>query len=233
MGVLKLRNISGAIKLISPFLNCMALLDSLITGTADFLIHRLVEISFSIAHTFTEIVAGPIAGPTAVTDYETSPDSDAPEFLSREEFITASLLRFRASMLLAGSQLRPRLQILRYRSRVFLHGSTLSLPVLVTLAGVSRSWFHAISNFARDQLFLRFEDTESASERWELPDRVLQSTPTEYMARFTGRVVQNLGRGRISPPNVVVDLQPLRLLNLSLYSFVVLAFQLRSSASLV
>ena len=80
----------------------MALPDSLITGAADFLIHRLLEVSFSIAHAFTDVVAGPIAGPTAVTDYETSPDSDASQFISGEEFITASLFRFRSSILVDG-----------------------------------------------------------------------------------------------------------------------------------
>ena len=186
----------------------MALPDSLITGAADFLIHRLLEVSFSIAHAFTDVVAGPIAGPTAVTDYETSPDSDASQFISGEEFITASLFRFRSSILVTGPRLTPHLQVLRYRARVFLHGSTISVPILVGLASVSRSWLFALANFTRDQVIVCFEDVEGASERWELPYRVLLSTPTEYLARFTGRVVQNLGRRRVTSPTPMIALQP-------------------------
>ena len=209
----------------SPFLALsfslepMVLLDSFITGIADFLIHRLLEASFSIAHAFTDIVDGPIAGPTAVTDCETSPDSDAPQFLSGEEFITASLLRFRSSTLAAGPQLTPHLRVLRYRARVFLYGSTLSVSTLATLASVSRPWLLALANFTRDQFLVCFEDVESVSERWELPYRVLLSTPTEYLARFTGRVVQHLGRRRVTPPVPMIALQLPGPLCLHLYSF--------------
>ena len=138
----------------------MDLPDSALTGFAEFLSRRYVKVSFSIAHAFLDIFEEPVAGVTAITDQETSPDSEAPEFISGEGHVISCLVNFKARAAATSTNPKMCLRIIRHRSRVHLSGFSHSFSRMVSLAAVSRDWFQPFSNVVNGERRLITSDLE-------------------------------------------------------------------------
>ena len=181
----------------------MNLPDSVIDTIPTFLARKFFQVLFGIPTAFIDIYAEPISDTTATTDHDYSPDSANDEFVSAEQHILGCLGSFRAKLYhRMDYQPKTHIEIIRHRTRVFLHGFVPSFTMLRSLASVSYSWLQAISKEISHELFVVLNDLERASQQWELPYRALCSTQEEYIARFTGRVVRNLFFGRVNVPVV-------------------------------
>ena len=176
-------------------LHQMDLPDTVTDMIPAFLARKFFQVSFSIPTAFINIAAEPTPDTTATTDNDYSPDSTNEEFASAEQYILGCLGSFRA-------KLYHRMDYIRSRARIFLHGFIPAFDMLRSLASVSYTWLRAISKEISHEHYVILNDLERASHEWELPYRVLCSTQDEYIARFTGRVVRNLFLGRVNVPPI-------------------------------
>ena len=169
-----------------------------LAGAVEFLSRRFVHLAFHIPTAFLDILGESTTNNAATTDRESSPDSDAQEFLSGEDHIIGVLVSFRARVTVRDPKACWR--IIRHRNRVYFMGFSHSLARLATLAAVSREWLQTLFDEGSGEEYLIVADLERASREWGLPFRVLRSSQDGYVARFTGRTVSNLLRGRIVVP---------------------------------
>ena len=175
--------------------------DSVIDMIPTFLARKFFQVSFSIPTAFIDISAEPTPDTTATTDHDYTPDSTNDEFVSGEQYILGCLGSFRAKLYhRMDYQPKTRIEIIRHRARIFLHGFVPAFTMLRSLASASYGWLRAISKEISHEHFVVLNDLERASQEWELPYRVLCSTLEEYIARFTGRVARNLFFGRVNVP---------------------------------
>ena len=184
-------------------LHQMDLPDTVTDMIRAFLARKFFQVSFSIPTAFINIAAEPTPDTTATTDNDYSPDSTNEEFASAEQYILGCLGSFRAKLYhRMDYQPKTHIEIIRYRTRIFLHGFIPAFDTLRSLASVSYTWLRAISKEISRERYVILNDLERASHEWELPYRVLCSTQDEYIARFTGRVVRNLFLGRVNVPAI-------------------------------
>ena len=169
-----------------------------LVGAVEFLARRFVHLAFHVPTAFLDILNEPHPNSGVTADRESSPDTDAQEFLTGEEYILGVLISYPARLNIGDP--RACLHIVRHRSRIYFLGFSHSVARLVTMAAVSRGWLQAVFDEVSGQEQIIVADLERASSEWGLPFRVLCNSPDEYVARFTGRVVRNLLRRRIVVP---------------------------------